>query len=622
MKRLLISLGIVMWMLGAAKATEMKVTAAHQAFADAKGWLNVSRPLQPEDLKGRIILLDFWTFCCINCMHIIPDLQYLEEKFGDKLTVIGVHSAKFLNEQDSENIRNAVLRYGIHHPVINDKDFSVWKKFGVRAWPTLVLINPQGMIAQVYSGEGHRDEMEEDIATLIKANGDKLNNAPLPIALEIQKEAPTYLRFPSKLEYAEDSKTLFISDSAHNRIVATNLKGEVQYVIGSGKQGNRDGSFAEAEFHSPQGMAYRAGTLYIADTENHTLREIDITKKQVRTIAGTGVQGYERRAKNDDALGTALASPWDVAFYPDAQHLAIAMAGTHQLWSYDIAKKTVSILAGNGSESIDDGTYPANSLSQPSGLAALGDALYFVDSETSSLRVFKNGEIKTLIGSGLFDFGFKDGKQGAALLQHSLGVYADETGVYIADSYNHAIRKYDVATGKISTLVGNGKRGDLNEPNDIIKIDEQFYVADTNAHRLRILNDGELQNFDVREHSSVKKQKPEQLPNLIKTPAQKILAGALPVEIILPKGWKINAEAPSYLALYEGKKEELLQQWGLEDVKKLSLQTSVLKSGDYTLQGTLYYCEDTPNAPCLLASVSQALSVTKNGADKIQVELK
>ena len=612
--KLLLVIFSVMWLVSAANATEFKVTPAHIALTDEKEWLNVSRPLTPDDLKGRIVLVDFWTYCCINCIHIMPDLAYLERKFGDKLTVLGVHSAKFLNEKDNENIRSAVLRYNIHHPVVNDKNFQIWKKMGVRAWPTLVLLNPQGVVVGAYSGEGHREDLEEKIEKLISKNEGELVETPLPIQLEMKSAPRTYLKFPGKLAYAEDRKLLFISDSGHNRIVATNLKGEVQFTIGSGVEGLK-----ESQFRNPQGMAYNNGMLYVADTGNHLLRAIDLENRTVQTIAGNGKQGLPRELKENEALTVALSSPWDVKFYPDDKHLAIAMAGTHQLWGYDIATQTVSILAGNGRESIDDGAYPDNALSQPSGLSPVGDSLYFVDSETSSLRVLRQGKVETLIGTGLFDFGFKDGIQGRALLQHPIGVYADKEAVYIADSYNHSIRKYDLASKQLTTILGNGKRGELNEPNDILKIGGQFYIADTNSNRLRIWKN--IETLEIKESSSVKKQPAAQLPNIVKTPVVNAQAGVVNIDIHVPNGWKINHEAPSYLALF-GKQESAIAVWERDELMQLQVPTTALAEGHYTLQGTLYYCQDKPDAPCLLQSVSQEIQLGKTGVTSVAVELK
>jgi len=457
----------------------MQITNIHRIITHQQGWLNTSRPLTAEDLKGRIILLDFWTYCCINCMHVIPDLGYLENKFGNKLTVIGVHSAKFKNEQDSENIRQAILRYGVHHPVVNDFDFSTWKAMGIRAWPTFVLINPQGTIEATYSGEGHREDLDKAITALIQKYGqkygDKINTTPLPIALETDKQPANALSFPSKL--ATDGEHLFVADSGHQRIVIMTLGGKITGIIGSGKTGHDDGVFATASFNTPQGLAYKDGLLYIADTNNNMLRVADLRVQKVTT------------------LQSKLSSPWDVTFYPDSTHLVIAMAGTHQLGSYDANAKTITLIAGNGHESIDDGKYPDNSLSQPSGLSAAGDTLYFVDAETSSLREFKNGEVHTLIGTGLFDFGYAEGKRGTALMQHPLGVFADKDVVYIADAYNHSIRVFDPRTGVLSNFIGHSVRGnkdgafaeaELNEPNDVLEIGNTLYIADTNNNVIRV----------------------------------------------------------------------------------------------------------------------------------------
>jgi len=616
-------------------------TQTLKTIASQTSWLNTSRPITAEDLEGRILLLDFWTFCCINCMHVIPDLKYLEEKFGADLTVIGVHSAKFANERDTENIKNAILRYGIEHAVVNDFDFSIWKKFGVRAWPTFVLINPQGTIEQVYSGEGNREEAAADIEKLKAKYAGKINTAKLPIALEKDKMPESVLSFPGKLDYAADKKLLIVSDSGHQQIVLMEPSGTITETIGSGKEGFKDGSFEEAEFRRPQGVLFKDGLLYIADTENHALRLVDLDKRTVTTLAGTGKQGYERQANNTPALSTPLASPWDLAFYPDDKHIVIAMAGTHQLWSYDIANKTVSVIAGNGRESIDDGKYPYNSLSQPSGLSVADGKLYFVDSETSSLRVYENGEIKTLIGSGLFDFGYKEGTQGEALMQHALGVYAEEKSVFVADSYNHSIRRFDIAQAKLRNFAGQGKRGNadgqpflasFNEPNDIVRIGNALFVADTNNNAIRTidLNTGKVATLKVTK--SVIQTAPEfseNLPNLEKLPLHSTRHERLAIRFGLKPGWHINEDAPSYLALYHviGAVPTLVSAVGVDKLK--NNQATFQGNGDtlYRLQGTIYYCEDRKGAQCLIKSFDMKVAFHDvendiiKGAEEITLKL-
>ncbi|NDF11197.1 MAG: hypothetical protein EB060_00055 [Proteobacteria bacterium] len=611
--------------LRASANVKLPITNMHRAIAQEGEWLNVSRPLLNEDLRGRIILLDFWTFCCINCMHIIPDLQYLEHTFGNNLTVIGVHSAKFLNEKDKENIRSAVLRYGIEHPVVNDASFRIWNSFGVTAWPSLILINPLGKIESIYSGEGHRDDIARDVASLIEDYKGRLNTTPLPIELERTKAPESVLRYPGKLEIGKKiaaykgKDALFISDSSNNRILAVEEKtGNVLGIYGGAKAGFSDGIADKALFSRPQGMAYHNNTLYVADTGNHAVRMINLASGSVVTIAGTGKQGFDRRVSNVDAREANLSSPWDITFYPDHDHLVIAMAGLHQLWIYDMVSKKIGVLAGNGSESIDDGSYPLNSLSQPNGLVALGDKLYFVDSETSSLRVFADDGVTTLIGSGLFDFGFKDGEKGVALLQHPIGIDADQEGIYIADSYNHSIRKYDLKTGKLSTLYGDGKRFDprteilrFNEPNDVLHQNGKFYVADTNANQIRIIDQktGKAETLAIqlkpKNTLAAKEEGETPLPNLKSAPVPQVNAQQeVIVKLKMPEGWKLNPNAPSYLLLSEDGIN--IKQWDNRILKGLEILLPSLKKGKhYRLYGTFYFCEKKDNAICRLQSYDQ-----------------
>ncbi|MBI4212201.1 MAG: hypothetical protein HY540_06140 [Deltaproteobacteria bacterium] len=488
---------LILAMPPARKNMDMKPTAAHHVLTSEQQWFNVSRPLTPEDLQGRVILIDFWTFCCINCMHVMPDLKKLEAEFGDKLTVIGVHSGKFFNERDGDMIQSAVLRHELEHPVVNDAGFSIWKNFGARAWPTLMLIGPLGKIERVYSGEGHYQDLRADILHLLEKNEGRVNAQKLPIALEREKAPSMFFDFPSKLVYAPDRQFLFVSDTGNHRIIGLDLEGRVKLTIGSGKRGRADGAFASAEFQMPQGLLYHNGELFVADSENHLLRRIDLMTKTVETIAGTGMQGHVYHVENAPALTTAIATPWDLTRSADGKEIIIAMAGTHQLWGYDSANKTLRVIAGNGMESIDDGGYPQNSLSQPSGISRLGDRLYFVDSETSALRVLEKENIHTLVGTALFDFGLKDGVGKQAQMQHPIGIFADESGIYIADTYNHAIRRYDPQTQQLSTLVGNGDAGFVdgdfskarfNEPNGLVKIGHKLYVTDTNNHQIRVVD--------------------------------------------------------------------------------------------------------------------------------------
>lgn len=460
-------------------APDGKALQAALATGATGGWVNTTRPLTAQDFKGRLVLLDFWTYGCINCMQIIPDLDYLEQKFP-QLLVIGVHSAKYTGEGLSDRIRQAADRFGIHHPVMNDNDYKIWDLFGVRAWPTLVLLDGEGREISRYSGEGHRDALEKDIAQAL-ASGSAA--ADLKDIVD-KRDADGILSYPSHLVYAPETPMgplLFISDTSHHRILGATPDGKIRLTIGSGTAGWKDGDAKTAQFRRPRGVTVAHGVLYVADTENHAVRAVDLASGAVTTLVGTGTRGYDR-TPGGAGKAVALASPWDVELLADGKTLAIANAGTHQLWQYDLGSGLVVGLAGTGGEDITDGRALSAELAQPSGLSRAGDALYFVDAESSSLRKLQNGEVKTLIGTGLFDFGRLDGAYPKASLQHPQGIFADSGKIYVADTYNNALRVYDTATAKLSTFKLQGLT--LNEPGDVTVAEETAYLTDTGNSRI------------------------------------------------------------------------------------------------------------------------------------------
>ena len=640
--------------------------ASHVTIATpGSQWLNVSRALTTDDLKNKIVLLDFWTYCCINCMHTIPELAKLEKEFKKDLVVIGVHSAKFDTEKETDQIRQAVLRYGIEHPVVNDRDFRIWRTFEVRSWPTLVLLKPDGEVAKFVSGEGHTDEIRKEIRAVMKAFP-KHAKPNLPIELERDKVAKEEFFYPSKLAFDEATKTLFVADSSHQQVAAfvwdpkqpTKLKPAFR-VGKSGEAGYANGSYAKARFRRPQGLLAAKGVLYVADTENHAVRKIDLKSKTVSTIAGTGKQGKAPETLRDaPARSTALASPWDLAFHPDDDHLVIAMAGDHELWSLDLKAGKLTVIAGDGREAIDDGMKGENTLAQPSAVSSLLGSLYFLDAESSSLRFYFEGYVRTLVGSGLFDFGLKDGDRKKAKLQHPLGLFADVTGIYVADTYNHAIRRYDPKAQKMETVIGDGKAGEgaadapeaaakvrLNEPSGITKLSENlFAIADTNNHRLvlwdrasgkveRLKVEGEkkaetkLDEAALKSGADVARQKRlnMRLPNVLPMEEAKVNRADPVVRILFPERYHLNAEGPSFARLFVGEppKESLKQEWKREDLaKSTSLELKDLKAGEtYTFQGSFYFCLDAKNAVCEIASVSFPIRVDPVGAEKVDVNV-
>ena len=474
----------------AAEAPALAGTVTAPAFPGGLDWINTGgRPVTLKELRGKVVLLDFWTYGCINCFHIIPDLDKLHQTYGHELVIIGVHSAKFATERKTAHIAAIVQRYGIDHPVVNDKDMQIWNAYGAEGWPTLTLIDPAGNIVGQVSGEGHYALLDKAIGLLANGFGAKhqINDKPLWFNNVKLSMPDTELLYPGKVLVDVVHNRLFIADSNHNRIVVTTLKGEVLAVIGSGKKGLRDGDYTDSEFGYPQGMTWvGADTLYVADTDNNAIRRVDLTNRTVSTVAGNGKQSYMTETKMP-AKGAELNTPWAVLWHEGLLYLA--MAGQHQLWTYDPVTQTIELYAGSGDEGIGDGSLSAASFAQSSGLTTDGNTLYVADPEASAVRQVGFGpgaQVRTLVGTGLFDFGDVDGVGNAVRLQHDLGIAWHNGLLYIADTYNSKIKVLDPKTRRVTTLAdGNGQ---FDEPGGLSFAGDTLYVADTNHNRIALVN--------------------------------------------------------------------------------------------------------------------------------------
>lgn len=461
----------------------------------AMTWFNVAAPLSLADLRGRIVILDFWTFCCINCMHVLPSLHRVEQRFPDEVAVIGVHSPKFFAERDPRNVEAAIARYGIAHPVVHDPNMTLWREYAVRAWPTLVFLDPEGYVIGHFSGEPDPDRLVEAVGDLVAQARERRVLEPGPLLVETAPAPQGTLAFPGKIK-ALPGGGWAIADAGHHRIVAVDGEGAAVASYGSGQAGFEDGEAHEASFRDPQGLIADAAAIYVADTGNHAVRAIDRRSGRVTTIAGIGRRGAVLGAPAP-ARATALASPWDLELA--GERLYVANAGSHQLGVIDLAAGTVARLAGNGAEALIDGeALHAAALAQPSGLALDpgSNRLFFADSETSSVRVLDiaRGEVTTLVGAGLFDFGHRNGDFAEARLQHALGLTWHDGGLAVADSYNHAVRRLDLDGRQASDIEPGLTCLDpvclpLGEPAGIAAAgDGRLLLSDTNNHRILELN--------------------------------------------------------------------------------------------------------------------------------------
>ncbi|GAA2003743.1 NHL domain-containing thioredoxin family protein [Brevibacterium samyangense] len=551
-------------------------------------WLNTGgTDLSLADLRGKVVLLDFWTFCCINCLHVLDELRPIEEKYKDELVIIGVHSPKFEFERTVEAVDKAVERYQVEHIVLDDPDLVTWQAYTARAWPTLAVIDPEGYLVASMSGEGHSAGLAsliEDLITEHEAKG-TLHKGDGPYVPPAAPE--TELFYPGKLTRLR-SGNLLVADSGHHSIVEFDPSGaEIVRRIGAKERGFVDGEGASARFSEPGGLVELPADLaaevgydvVVADTVNHALRGITLATGEVRTLAGTGEQfmvgaidnvvGTHAELGRYDGPGTQikLSSPWDVEYVEAIGEVLVAMAGNHTLWSFDPKDGTIRHLSGTMNEGLVDGDAETAWFAQTSGLSTASDGrIWTADSETSSLRRLDpaTGAVETLVGTGLFDFGFRDGAAAEARFQHPLGVAELPDGsVAIADTYNGAIRRWDPQTNEVSTLA----RG-LAEPSDILVVTPEadadgnaaaphLLVAESAAHQLTAVSiPKEAQQVDEGAKQTTR-------------PATELGRGPLDIAVsfTVPKGQKLDDRwgDPTYLQVSSTPKELIVSGAGGEE---------------------------------------------------------
>lgn len=584
------------------------------------GWLNTGgKELTLADLRGKCVVVDFWTFCCVNCLHVLDELRELEEKHRDTVVIVGVLSPKFVHEAEHQAVVDAVERYEVHHPVLDDPELTTWKQYAVRAWPTLVVVDPEGYVVAQHAGEGHAHALEKLVAELEAEHaakgtlrrGDGPYVPPEPVATE--------LRFPGKALLLPGG-TFLVSDTTRHQLVELAADGEsVLRRIGAGERGLVDGPAGHARFSEPQGLALLPdGTVIVADTVNHALRSLDLATGEVRTVAGTGRQWWQGSPAAGPAREVDLSSPWDVAWFAD--RLWIAMAGVHQLWTYDPADGTVRAAAGTTNEGLVDGPAAEAWFAQPSGLAATADRLWIADSETSAVRyVERDGAggfaIRTAVGTGLFDFGHRDGPAGQALFQHPLGVTALPDGsVAVSDTYNHALRRFDPASGEVSTLAT-----DLREPSDAVLVDGDIVVVESARHRLTRLR---LPEEAVRV---------EAVAHRTRRAATDIAPGTLRLDIVFqaPAGQKLDTRyGPSTRLLVSSTPPELLAEGegaGTDLSRELVLADGAT-AGVLHISAMAASCDDDPLNEYPACHVHQQdwgvpVRVTEGGATRLPLVL-
>ena len=547
-------------------------------FTGATAWLNTDEALTIKGLRGQVVVLDFWTYCCVNCMHLLPVLRDLEERHrNDPLIVIGIHSAKFDAEKDAQRILGAMRRYGVEHPVAVDSELRIWSAYAVRSWPTLIVLRPDGTLAAVAPGEPEPATLEACVQQQLdegRANG-TLAERPLRVHRK-SAESARALSYPGKVAWGPGR--IFISDSGHHRVLVVDQKGEVLETIGSGLRGHREGPFAEAALDDPQGLAVRSDELYIADARAHVIWKADLAAGRLTRIAGTfelgrAPLGFDKA----DALTAALRSPWDVAVR--GNELYVALAGSHQLAVVDLSSNVIEAIAGNGREALIDGPGAQAALAQPSGLAVQGDVLYIADSESSGVRLLdlRSRKLYTLAGGpGLFDFGDKVGKVETGMLQHPLAVAVTRSsGLLVADTYNDKLKRFSPDGLRLEEFFTGAADSRLGQPAGLAVLpDGEVLVADTNNHRVVLISPDGARAFELEVKGAPEPRRgvavePAPLPQasgagwfsaILEAPPGVGLApgeGAIVLTLLAPAGFELSPGAPWSVSLEISRRPDL-----------------------------------------------------------------
>ena len=442
-------------------------------------WLNADAQTISAQ-RGRVLALVFWNAGSAYCHNLIDELNRLKARYPFALAVLGIHLPRFDAEVDGRTVLKAINRLGVGFAVANDRGWVTWQQYGISSWPSVALINPEGELREIFSGDDQAAALDAAISGLIDEVGGPTSMPSGEASLRGAEER-TVLSFPSGIALSDSH--LYIADTGHHRVLECTFEGRVLRQFGTGYPDLVDGPSSEAAFTLPRGLCVIRDMVYVADAGNHALRRIHLAEDRVETLLGSGKPGQPQEGVPAKPSACLLNQPWAVAGAFD--RLFIAVAGCNQIWEYELGHARMRFVAGTGELGIADGPGRNAVLAHPAGLALVQQTLYVADSASSAIRNvhLQSGVVETLVGHGLYDFGEQDGRRRDARLQYPLGLALDPASpvLWIADSYNGSLRKLRLGGGEIST---HPMPQALSQPTALAIGRGMLWIADAGAHEI------------------------------------------------------------------------------------------------------------------------------------------
>ncbi|MDR6095086.1 hypothetical protein [Stenotrophomonas sp. SORGH_AS_0321] len=437
-------------------------------------WLNAA-PATLSELRGQPLALLFVNAASAWCAQRLAEVANWQSRHPGRLQVLVLQVPRFDFEREEAASLKLLRRQGLHSIALLDSDWDGWRRFGVTAWPTIVLMDVYGRESSRLVGLGQPGELDRALNELC---GSVQPSAFEPLR-ELHPEPRLPLCFPTGL--AVTTERLYIADSGHHRVLECTHGGRVVRQFGQGTPDFMDGGAQEAAFNRPQALVVERESLYVADTGNHALRRINIITGQVDTLCGSGRPGEPLEGQVNDPRSVALNHPTGLALADNELH--VAMAGDNRIWSYHLGQRRLTRRAGSGAIDQRDGSGNVAAFAQPTGLAVVQQALYVADALASSIRCvqLRGDLVQTLIGQGVWNHGSEDGPRDRASLQfpQAIALSPDAPLLWIADAGNGRLRTLRLGGGELVTQALPRR---LHGPAGLAVGSGAVWIAETDAH--------------------------------------------------------------------------------------------------------------------------------------------